>query len=66
LPQPGTAGAVALRVDETGEALGSEEMEAALLYTSGTTGNPKGCILTNTYFLDLPDAGMPKPAGFAR
>jgi acyl-CoA synthetase (AMP-forming)/AMP-acid ligase II len=43
---------VALRVDETGEALGSEEMEAALLYTSGTTGNPKGCILTNTYFLE--------------
>ncbi|MEP4012611.1 MAG: AMP-binding protein, partial [Sulfitobacter sp.] len=26
--------------------------EAALLYTSGTTGQPKGCILTNTYFLD--------------
>ncbi len=25
--------------------------EAAMLYTSGTTGQPKGCILTNTYFL---------------
>lgn len=24
--------------------------EAALLYTSGTTGQPKGCILTNDYF----------------
>jgi acyl-CoA synthetase (AMP-forming)/AMP-acid ligase II len=25
--------------------------ECALLYTSGTTGKPKGCILPNTYFL---------------
>lgn len=25
--------------------------ECALLYTSGTTGQPKGCVLTNTYFL---------------
>lgn len=26
--------------------------EAALLYTSGTTGKPKGCVLANAYFLE--------------
>jgi len=52
VPQPGTAGPVALQLGAEGDAFDGEAMEAALLYTSGTTGNPKGCILTNTYFLE--------------
>lgn len=34
---------------------GSATGEAALLYTSGTTGRPKGCVLPNTYFLAAGD-----------
>ena len=33
------------------EAGGQGAGEAALLYTSGTTGSPKGCVLPDSYFL---------------
>jgi len=29
------------------------QTEAALFYTSGTTGRPKGCIISNLYFLNV-------------
>jgi acyl-CoA synthetase (AMP-forming)/AMP-acid ligase II len=33
------------------DSLSDEMSECALLYTSGTTGKPKGCVLTNQYYL---------------
>ena len=44
-PPPAASGA------PDGDALPGELSECALLYTSGTTGRPKGCILQNRYFL---------------
>ncbi|MEL6234769.1 MAG: AMP-binding protein [Pseudomonadota bacterium] len=43
---PAPRAGAAIAGPETGQA-----GEAALLYTSGTTGQPKGCVLSNTYFL---------------
>ncbi len=45
LPAPREGGRIALRDGPP------QEAEAALLYTSGTTGQPKGCVLNNTYYL---------------
>ncbi len=47
LPAPRAGAAVA--ATDTGEF----SREAAVLYTSGTTGAPKGCVLANSYFLEV-------------
>ncbi|MCR4264583.1 AMP-binding protein [Nitratireductor sp. ZSWI3] len=37
--------------DENASSPAALSREAAMLYTSGTTGKPKGCVLSNLYFL---------------
>ncbi|MDC0135471.1 AMP-binding protein [Sulfitobacter sp.] len=51
MPVMPLGGALPRAIHDTAIAARQGDAEAALLYTSGTTGQPKGCILTNDYFL---------------
>ena len=59
VPPPGGAGPVALRTGEAGAPLDGEQMEAALLYTSGTTGSPQGLHPDQHLFFWNAAAGTP-------
>ncbi len=47
----GGLAAASVPTSQTSPILLTRDTECALLYTSGTTGRPKGCVLSNDYFL---------------
>ena len=42
---------VRVTAPQRGDSFPDSTSECALLYTSGTTGQPKGCVLTNEYYI---------------